>query len=138
MLPDNQPGSAVHVVTKMEETAPSLLGHNNSTEKLPNTVDKCIPEQDLHVETSVTCPEDGILLSQFPWKQQLAVKLDQIHPVEIYIWSKKVCDYHVYTIPKCITPIISDIKGYSLRKDPLKKNLHQMSILRKLMTIWTS
>ena len=121
MLPDNQPDSALHVVTKTEETASSLLGHDNSTEKLPNTMDKCSLEQDLHVETGVTCPEDGILLSQFPWKQQLAVKIDQIHLVEIDIWSKKVRDYYVYTILKCVTPIISDIKGYGLQKRPIKE-----------------
>ena len=61
------------------------------------------------------------MLSQFPCKQQLAVKLDQIHPLEIDIWSKKVCNYYVYTIPKDVTPIISDIKGYGLWKRPIKE-----------------
>ena len=69
VLPDNQPSSALHVVTKTEESVPLMSGHNKSTEKLPNTVDQCIPEQDLHVETGETCPEDGTLLCQFPCKQ---------------------------------------------------------------------
>ena len=75
---------------------------------------QCVPKQNLHVKTTVTCPKDSIVLSQYPWKRELAVKLDQMQPLEIDIWSKKVCDYHVFSAPKEVTPIISDVKGYGL------------------------
>ena len=65
-------------------------------------------------KTTVTCPEDSILISQYPWKHELAVKLDRMQPLEIDIWSKKVCDYHVFSAQKEVTPIISDVKGYGL------------------------
>ena len=47
--------------------------------------------------------------------------MDQIHLVEIDIWCKKVSDYYVYTTPKCVTTIISDIKCYGLCKRPIKE-----------------
>ena len=100
VLFDNRPDSKLHVVTKTEKSASSLTGYVNKTEQLPSPVDTCSPEQDLHAETNVTCPEDGIILSQYPWKQQLAVKIDRVHPAEIDIWCKKVSDYYVYTTPK--------------------------------------
>ena len=121
VLSENKPNTTVHVVTKTEDTASSLTGFDNNTEQLPSPIDTCSQEQDLHVETSVTCPEYGIFLSQYPWKQWLDVKIDRIHPVEIDIWYNKVSDYYVYTTPKCVTPIISDIKGYGLRKRPIKE-----------------
>ena len=102
-------------------SASSLTGIDNNAEQLPSPMDTCSQEQDLHVETSVTCPEDGIILSQYPWKQWSAVKIDQIHPVETDIWSNKVSDYYVYTTQKCVTPIISNIKGYGLQKRPIKE-----------------
>ena len=127
VLFDNRPDSKLHVVTKTEESASSLTGYINKTEQLLSPVDTCSPEQDLHAETSVTCPEDGIILSQYPWKQHLAVKIDQVHLVEIDIWCKKVSDYYIYTTPKNVTPIISYIKGYGLRKRPIKEDLSQMN-----------
>ena len=51
---------------------------------------------------------------------ELNVKLDHIQPTEIDIWSKKVGDYHVFNTSKEVTPIISEVKGYGLRKRPIK------------------
>ena len=67
VLPDNLQNSALHVVTNSEGTSSPILS---------SSVDQCGPEQNLHVETKVTCPEDGILPSQYPWKHELAVKVD--------------------------------------------------------------
>ena len=69
VLSENKPDTTVHVVTKTEDTASSLTGFDNNIEQLLSLLDTCSQEQDLHVETSVTCPEDGIYLSQYPWKQ---------------------------------------------------------------------
>ena len=69
---------------------------------------------------SVTCPEDSLLLLQYPWKCELNVKLDRIQPLEIDIWSNKVSDYHVLTKSKEVTPIISEVKGYGLCARPIK------------------
>ena len=60
------------------------------------------------------------MLLQYPWKCELNVKLDRIQPLEIDIWSKKVCDYHVFTTSKEVTPIISEVKGYGLCARPIK------------------
>ena len=68
----------------------------------------------------VTCPEDSLLLVQYPWKCELNVKLNHIQPLEIDIWSNKVGDYHVLTKPKEVTPIISEVKGYGLCTRPIK------------------
>ena len=68
----------------------------------------------------VTCPEDSLLLVQYPWKRELTVKLDCIQPLEIDIWSNKVGSYYVFTKPKEVVLIISDVKGYGLRTRPIK------------------
>ena len=68
----------------------------------------------------VSCPEDSLLLVQYPSKLELNVKLNHIQPLEIAIWSNKVGDYHVLTKPKEVTPIISEVKGYGLHTRPIK------------------
>ena len=60
------------------------------------------------------------MLLQYLWKRELNVKLDRIQPLEIDIWSKKVHDYHVFTISKEVTPIISEVKGCGLHTRPIK------------------
>ena len=120
VLPNNQPNSALHVVTKTEVASSSKSDLNEGTDNVPNSVGQCISKQNLHVKTKVTCPEDSIVLNQYPWKHKLAVKLDWMQPLEIDIWSKKVREYHVFSAPKEVTPIISDVKGYGLWKRPIK------------------
>ena len=68
----------------------------------------------------VTCPEDSLLLVQYPWKCELTIKLDRIQPLEIDIWSNKASSYYVFTKPKEVIPIISDVKGYGLCTRPIK------------------
>ena len=125
--PNNQPNSALHVVTKTEGTSSPKLGPDESTESVPNNVGQHISKQNLHVETTVTCPEDSLVLNQYPWKHELAVKLDWMQPLEINIWSKKVRDYHAFSTPKEVTPIISDVKAMVYERDQLKWNLRQMN-----------
>ena len=118
--PDNQPNPALHVVTKTEGTPSLKSGPDESTESAPNSVGQRVSKQNLHVKTAVTCPEDSLVLNQYPWKSEVTFKLDQMLPLEIDIWSKKVRDYHVFSAPKEVTPIISDVKGYGLCKRPIK------------------
>ena len=68
----------------------------------------------------VTRPEDNLVLLQYPWKCKLNIKLDNIQPLEIDIWSNKVRDYHVFTKSKEVTPVISEVKGYGLRARPIQ------------------
>ena len=112
--PDNQPKPALHVVTKMEGTPSLKPGPDENLESAPNSVEQHVSQQNLHVKTAVTWPEDSLVLNQYPWKRELTVKLDRIQPLEIDIWSKKVWNYHVFSAPKEVTPIISDVKGYGL------------------------
>ena len=64
----------------------------------------------------ITC--GSLVLLHYPWKHEVNVKLDRIQPLEI--WSKKVGEYHVFSTPKEVTPIISEVKGYGLHKRPIK------------------
>ena len=61
--PDNQPKPALHVVTKMEGTPSLKLGPDENLESAPNSVGKHVSQQNLHVKTAVTCPEDSLVLN---------------------------------------------------------------------------
>ena len=45
----------------------------------------------------VTCPEDGIILSQYPWKSELVVHLERVSKIESDIWCNRVMDYYKFT-----------------------------------------
>ena len=75
---DNQPNPALHVVMKTEGTPSLKLSPDKSTESAPNSVGQCVSKQNLHVKTAVTCPEDSLVLNQYPWKRELTVKLDRM------------------------------------------------------------
>ena len=74
----------------------------------------------LTAKCSVTCPEDSLLLLQYPWKCELKLKLDNIQPLEIDIWSNKVRDYHVFMKSNEVAPVIRKVKGYGLHARPIK------------------
>ena len=116
--PTKQPQSALHVATVNEDISSRL----NLDESLPKNAVHCTSEIKKEVPTKrlVTCPEDSLVLLQYPWKCELNVKLDRIQPTEIDIWSNKVGEYHVFNTSKEVTPIISEVKGYGLRKRPIK------------------
>ena len=88
------------------------------TETDINTTDAKHPLTAKHL---LTCPEDSLLLLQYPWKREVKIKLDNIQPLEIDIWSNKVHDYHVFRISNEVAPIISEVKGYGLRVRPIKR-----------------
>ena len=69
----------------------------------------------------VTCPEDGIILSQYPWKSKLEVHLERVSEIESDIWCNRVMDYYKFTSALRSTPVISDIKGYGSRKCRIKE-----------------
>ena len=66
MLLEKKPDASLHVATKTEDTASPLTGIDTDAEQLACLTNTSSQEQDLHVETRVTCPEDSIILSQYP------------------------------------------------------------------------
>ena len=90
VLPNKPLLSALHVATKIEEN--SQKPSPDEILKPPNSAGQCTSQtnSEAPVKRSVTCPEDGLVLNQYPWKCELTVKLDRIQPLEIDIWSKKV------------------------------------------------
>ena len=117
------PQPALHVATKSEDISPKPSPDESL--KPPSNAGQCTSQtnNDVHVKRVVTCPEDSLVLIHYPWKCKLNVKLDRIQPLEIDIWSNNLRNYHVFNIPKEVTPIISDVKGYGLRKRPIKVEL---------------
>ena len=73
----------------------------------------------------VTCPEDSIVLSRYPWKSKLEVHLERVSELESDIWCNCVVDYYRYTSAPEVTPVISDFKGYGLRKRSIKEETPQ-------------
>ena len=69
----------------------------------------------------VTCPEDGIILSQYPWKNKPEVHLKRVSEIESDIWCNHIMDYYKFTSAPEVTPVISDIKGYGSRKCRIKE-----------------
>ena len=69
----------------------------------------------------VTCPEDGIILSHYPWKIKPEVHLERVSEIESDIWCNRVVDYYKFTPAPEVTPIISNANGYGLRKRPIKE-----------------
>ena len=69
----------------------------------------------------VTCPEDDITLSHYPWKSKLEVHLKRLSEIESDIWCNHVVDYYKFTPTPEVTPVISDVKGYGLHKRPIKE-----------------
>ena len=119
-LSNNQPQSALHVATGPEKSSTGLNPAEHPDEIInPGNSTTGMKEQ-LTVKRLVTCPEDSLVLLQYPWKCEPKVKLDRIQPLENDIWSKKVRDYHVFTTPMEVTPIISEVKGYGLCARPIK------------------
>ena len=118
--PIKQPQSALHVANINKDIS-SRLNLDESL-NLPKNAVHCTSEIKKEVPTKrlVTCPEDSLVLLQYPWKHELNVKLDRIQPTEIDIWSNKVGEYHVFNTSKEVTPIISEVKGYGLHERPIK------------------
>lgn len=114
----NQSAETLHVATRMPNpTAPKTDPDQNTVTTLP-------PAKTAETKVLlVTCPQDGIILSQYPWKPKLAICMDHTPPVDIDIWCNKVRDYYVFTPTPTtnVTPVISDVKGYGLWKCPIKE-----------------
>ena len=107
-------GSAVslHVVTGTDRTsAPTTEPEQMAlTTPMPSTKPANINPR------PVTCPEDDILLSQYPWKYKLKVHLERVSEIELDIWCNSVTDYYKFMPTPEATPVINVIKGYGLRK----------------------
>ena len=117
---NNQSQSALHVATRHEKTSTGLNPAERPDELINAGHSTTGIKEELTAKWLVTCPEDSLVLLQYPWKCELNVKLDHIQPLDIDIWSKKVCDYHVFTKSKEVTPIISEVKGCGLHTRSIK------------------
>ena len=114
-----QSQSALHVETRSEKSTTVLDPKHSDVTAQASQSDTEIKDH-VPAKQPLTCPEDSLLLVQYPWKRELNVKLNHIQPLEIDIWSNKVGDYHVLTKPKEVMRIISDVKGYGLRTRSIK------------------
>ena len=114
-----QSQSALHVETRSEKLTTVLDPRHSNVIAQASQNDIDIKDH-VPAKQPVTCPEDSLLLVQYPWKHELTIKLDHIQPLEIDIWSNKVGSYYVFTKPKEVIPIISNVKGYGLCTRPIK------------------
>ena len=71
----------------------------------------------------VTCPEDGIILSQYPWKNKPEVYLERLSELESDIWCNRVKNYYKFTPALDVTPVISEVKGYGSHKHRIKEEV---------------
>ena len=104
---------SLHVVT--EARSAQTTEAERSTPTMPPT------KPAITKPRPVTCPEDGIILSNYPWKSKLEVHLKRISVIESDIWCNRVVDYYKFTSAPEVTPVISSVKGYGLRKRPIKE-----------------
>ena len=44
-----------------------------------------------------TCPEDGLVLSQYPWTKTAVLKIDRLSSLSIDLWCNKISDYYQFT-----------------------------------------
>ena len=117
---NNQSQSALHVATRPEKPSTGLNPAEHPDELTNAGHSTTGTKEELTAKRLVTCPEDSLVLLQYQLKCKLNVKLDRIQPLEIVIGSKKVSNYHVFTISNEVTPIISEVKGYGLCTRPIK------------------
>ena len=82
-------GSAepLHVVTETEVRSAPTTEAEQTTLTMPPTKPVTTKPH------SVTCPEDGIILSQYPWKSKLEVHLERVSEIESDIWCNRVMDF---------------------------------------------
>ena len=71
----------------------------------------------------VTCPEDGIILSQYLWKNKPEVYLERLSELESDIWCNRVKNYYKFTQAPDVTPVISEVKGYGSHKRRIKEEV---------------
>ena len=55
-----------------------------------------LPVETVKQEVLFTCPEDGLVLSQYPWTKIAAIKLDRLSSLTIDLWCNKISDYYQY------------------------------------------
>ena len=110
-------GSAepLHVVMETEVRSPPTTEAEQSTLTMPLTKPATTKPR------PVTCPEDSIIFSQYPWKSKLEVHLERVSKIELDIWRNRVMNYYKFMLAPEVTPVISDIKGYGSRKHRIKE-----------------
>ena len=105
----------LHVVTETEVRSAPTTDAEQTTLTMPPTKPATTKPH------PVICPEDGIILSQYPWKSELEVHLERVSEIESDIWCNRVMDNYKFTSAPEVTTVISDIKGYGFRKRQIKE-----------------
>ena len=127
----NQCAETLHVATRTTNpTAPKTDPDQNTVTTLP-------PAKTTETKVlQVTCPEDGIILSQYPWKPKLAICMDCTPPVDIDIWCNKVQNYYVFTPPPQPTLLWLSVMlkamvfgNTQLRRNPPQKSSYKLKQL---------
>ena len=110
---------AAHVLTISNNTSVFTkpeLSNSQTTFTMPKD-DGLLPPPPI---PPVSCPEDGLILSNYPWKLKPKLIVKKLTATEVDIWSNKVREYYVHTTTADKAPIITDMKGYGLRSRPVK------------------
>ena len=75
----------------------------------------------------VTCPEDGLVLSQYPWKKSLRVVVQKLSDIEADIWCGNTSGYYQYVPdpdPDTLKVNILLVRGYGLKKKGIGPTLN--------------
>ena len=48
-------------------------------------------------DSSISCPEDDLVLSQYPWKKSAVIKIDRLSELSIDLWCNKIPSYYEFT-----------------------------------------
>ena len=104
---------SLHVVTEAKSAQTTEAGRTTPT--MPPT------KPAITKPRPVTCPDDSIVLSHYPWKSKLEIHLKRVSDIESDIWCNSVVHYYKFTPALEVTPVISCVKGYGLRKRPIKE-----------------
>ena len=113
---------AAHVPTSSDTTSVSTKPEQTLCQMTPTTPtiqidDGLLPPPPI---PPVSCLEDGLILSSYPWKLKPKLLVEKLTSTEVDIWSNKVQEYYVHTPTKEKAPIIIDMRGYGLRSRPIK------------------
>ena len=127
----------VHVGTTPDHACTSSMAPLNSPKQdnvVIKTPDELIQKTELeaeHVGTNspalvepVTCPEDSLVLSTYPWKRNLELKLHKISDIEADIWCGNIPGFYQY-VPDPdpdtlqVTPLLVDGYGSENKESAL-------------------
>ena len=75
---------------------PTLNPAVEDSVQLPVGTDLSLPQQDVCSDLLYTCPDDGLVLSQYPWKKSAILKVKRLSELTIDVWCNSVSEYYQY------------------------------------------